>query len=134
MKKFKIRKCHTLICKDPITRNEAATVRQKVTIVRYKVVFLTLRQKRVSIINYLKQLKVKLWNQIWTCLYSWNANNGLLERLVGIKGEKGHGRSIVQDYKVPLEVTTVVIFCLCVTEKKNTHRSVEKASRQSLWR
>lgn len=134
MKKFKIRKCHTVICKDPITRNEPATLRQKVTIVRYKVVFLTLRQKQVSIIKYLKQWKVKLWNKIWTCLYSWNANNGLLERLVGIKGEKGHGCSIVQDYKVPLEVTAVVIFCLCVTEKKNTHRSVEKASRQSLWR
>lgn len=134
MKKFKIRKCHTVICKDPITRSEAATVRLKVTIVRYKVVFLTLRRKQVSIINYLKQLKVKLWNQIWTGLHSWNANNGLLEWLVGIKGKKGHGRSIVQDYKVPLKVTAVVIFGLCATKKKNTHRSVEEASRQSLWR
>ncbi len=86
MKKFKIRKCHAVICKDPITRSESATVRLKVTIVRYKVVFLTLRRKQVSIINYLKQLKVKLWNQIWTALHSWNANNGFLERLVGIKG------------------------------------------------
>ncbi len=75
MKKFKIRKCHAVICKDPITRREAATVRLKVTIVRYKVEFLTLRRKQVSIINYLKQLKVKLWNQIWTGLHSWNANN-----------------------------------------------------------